>query len=166
MDWMRRDGDAVSQLLQIADDDAGAGLEAGVDDPVLAVLRAEFDVGDVNLVVIACDVDLLNALHLLHGGLRDEDCVVDDRGLGAHAGELAGTKDVAGIGEGRGDANGAGLLVHLAVDEDDAASVREDGAVGERERERKFRRSVQEIAVAWFRSCLMSARYSESLMEK
>ena len=145
---MRSDGCAVSQLLKIADDDARAGLEAGVDHPVLTMLRAERDVGDVDLVVVAGDVDLLDALQFLHGGLRDEHRVVEDCGLRAHAAELAGTKNVAGVGEGRGDANGAGLLVHLAVDEDDVAGVREDGAVGERERERKVGRGAQEIGVA------------------
>ena len=124
-------------FCRLLDDDTRAGLKTGVDDPVLAVLRAERDVGDVDLVVVAGDVNLLDALQLLHGGLRNEDRVIEDRGLRAHAAKLAGTKDIAGVGKGRSDANGAGLLVHLTVDEDDAAGVREDRAVGERESERE-----------------------------
>ena len=57
-----------------------------------------------------------------------------------HPAELARTQHISGIGKGSCDANGAGLLVHLAVDEDDAARMRQDGTVGERQSERKFGR--------------------------
>src|SRR5579864_7141038 len=145
---MGTDGNALFQLLEIAEDDAIAGMQAGSDDPVLTMLRAERHVDDVHLVAGADGVDLFEALKVLHGGLRNENGVAEDRGLSAHAAELPGTKDVAGVGEGRGDADGAGLLVHLAVDKDDAAGVREDGTVGERESERKVRRGAEEVSIA------------------
>ena len=46
------------------------------------------------------------------------------------AAELAGTQNVAGIRECGGDADRAGLLIHLAVDEDDVALVRIMLAIG------------------------------------
>ena len=52
-----------------------------------------------------------------------------------HAAELAGTQNVAGIWEGGGDADGAGLRVHLAIDEGDAAFQGIGFAVGEGQRE-------------------------------
>ena len=39
------------QLLQVVGDDAVAGLEPALDNPVVAVLRAERDVDDVHIVV-------------------------------------------------------------------------------------------------------------------
>ncbi len=144
---LRSDGSAFPQLLQIVGDDAHAGLDTAVNDPVvLAILRSELHVDDVNLVVRVNSVDLLHALQLLNSDLRNQQGVSANLGFGRDAAELARPKNIARIGERGSDADSAGLLVHLTIDKLDLAFMRIRFAVGERQRERHGSGGVQQVA--------------------
>ena len=55
-----------------------AGWKTALDNPVVAMLRAEGHVVHVNLVVRADGVDLLLPWSSVHGRLRNENRVVQD----------------------------------------------------------------------------------------
>ncbi len=99
-------------------------------------------------VVAADDVDLVHALQLANGPLRDDDGVLQNLRLRGDAAELAGTQHVAGVGELRRDAQAAGLRADAAVHKDDVAGLRIDLAVGQRELERDGAAGVEQVAVA------------------
>ena len=109
-------------------------------------LGAELDGSQVSLVVVAGDVDLMHALQLLHRNLGNQQSIVAQLRLAPDTAELAGAKDVSGIGERGSDADGAGLCVHLAIDESDVPLHRVDLAVGECQGERNGGFAFEQVA--------------------
>ena len=129
------DGSALAKLLQVVDDDLRARSKAAFYQPVVADLGPEFDRGEMGFIVAARDIDLLQTLQFLHRNLRDEQGIVTQLRLASDTAELAGAENVVGIGEHGSDADGAGLCVHLAIDELDVTLQGIDLAVGQCQRE-------------------------------
>ena len=129
---MRAHGNAIAQFLQVVGNDSVPGSQSAGDNPVVADLRAKLNIDDMYLFVRVHGVDLLDALQLLHGDLRDEKRIVLHLGTGGDSAELARAEARYRDLEMRRDADGAGLLVHLAIDEIDMPGVRKDSAVGKR----------------------------------
>ena len=143
------------------------GAQAAFDDPVAAVLRPQLHIHDMCTWLSECDgVDLLDSLQLLNGNLGNQQRTVADFRGRRHAPELAGAQNIAGIGKCGGDADGAGLLVHLAIDEDDVPPVWVRLAIGQRKRERQIRSATRAGRLPTALRDATSARYSLSLMEK
>ena len=80
----------------------------------------------MNRVVCPDGIDLLLALKFRDRHLRNKDRIVANLSFCFYPAELARAKYIAGIWEGRGDANSPGLRVQLPINEDDLALVRID----------------------------------------
>ena len=139
---------AFTKLLQIVHDDVCTGREAAENDDVRARFRAKSDVDDVDGVVRSDGINLFLALEVGDCGLRNKDDVVCDFRIGGDAAELSGAKNVTRVGEGGSDADCSGLLIHLAINEDDAAFVRKGAAVAEFEGEGDSVRTLEQIVAA------------------
>jgi hypothetical protein len=105
--------------LKVIGDDQRAGPYTAFDQPVGADLGAELNCGHVSLTVGTGDINLVQALELLHGDLRDKEGAMANFGICLDAAELTGTEDVARVGKLGGDADRTGFRVHLAIDEGD-----------------------------------------------
>ena len=144
---VRADGRALAQLLQVVGDDVRAGRKtARSTSQLVPNCGPSSTLATWTLLSAPDDVDLLQALQLLHRDLRDKQGIVAHFVSRLDAAELAGAQNVAGIGEHGRDADGAGLRVHLAIDEHDVALVGIDLAVGERQREGNRGCTLEQIA--------------------
>src|ERR1700692_3588151 len=97
----------------------------------------------MSLTVGTGDINLVQALELLHGDLWDEQRAMANFGIGLDATELTGTEDVARVGKRGGDADRTGLRVHLAIDEGDVPLQRKDLSVCKCESKWKHRGILQ-----------------------
>src|SRR5215813_4181964 len=131
--FLRDDRHARPHALQALDDDPVARLQALLDDPEVSVDRPRLDDLDRHLVVRAHNGDLVAALQLRDRSLRHEDRAFLHVHGDPHLGVLAGPKHVAGVREGSGELDGAGLGVDLAAHEDRLAVMGEDRTVGQDE---------------------------------
>src|SRR6266513_5843187 len=130
---VRRQPDFLAGAYPVAslDDDALAGLQPLGHHPQRANSHIDLDRADVDRVVGAYHGDLMNALNVLDGTLRDQ-----ERGLfhlddGADLGVLAGPQQVARVRKHPSREHGAGGDVHLSVESRCAYRVGIDGAVGQ-----------------------------------
>src|SRR5689334_9848830 len=110
---LRDDRHARPDPLDALDDDPVAGLQALLDDPLVAVDGSGLDDLDGDLVVRADDADLVAPLELGDGALRNDDRALLDVHRDAHLGVLARAEEVAGIREGARELDRAGLDVDL-----------------------------------------------------
>src|SRR5262245_17711847 len=76
LDRLRIDDQSIAHALQAVDDDALAGLEPVLDDPVVVDPRPRLDGADAHFVLGADDGHLVCALDFLHGALRNDDRVL------------------------------------------------------------------------------------------
>src|SRR6266571_7935726 len=130
---VRRQPDFLAGAYPVAslDDDPLAGLQPLRHRPQRANPHIDLDRADVDRVVGADHCDLMNALHVLDGTLRDQ-----ERGLlhlddGADLGVLAGPQQVARVRKHSSCEHGAAGYVHLSVESRCASRVGIDGAVGQ-----------------------------------
>ena len=162
---MRSDRSTFTELLKVVCDDHRARVDATFNEPVGADLWAELDSREVSFAIGAGEIDLVQSLELLHRNLRDEQGVVANFRGSFDAAELARAQNVARIREGGGDADSAGLRVYLAIDESDfpfCGKTSPFESVRVSRTASAFRsRSPPLLPRRW-----VSARYSESLMEK
>src|SRR2546425_7588887 len=113
------------------DDDPLAGLQPLRHRPERANPHVDLDRADVNRIVGADHRDLVDALHVLDGALRDQ-----ERGLlhlddGANLRVLAGPQQISRVRKHRSREHGAAGNVHLSVESRCAPRVGIDGAVGQ-----------------------------------
>ncbi len=123
----------VAQPLESLHDHPLAALQPFLDDPLAADLLAGGHLARLDLVAFADHDDRVGALQLLHRALRDEQRVLHHLRLGLHLAVEPGAERPPGVGEGEVHAEGPGLRVDGAVDEDELARVGMLGAVGEDE---------------------------------
>src|SRR5712691_11465735 len=90
---------AGARAVDALDDDPLARLQSLRDDPQRAHARARLHGPYLDCVVGLDDGDLVHALDVLHGPLRDEERVLLHLDDGPNLGVLAGAQDVAGIGK-------------------------------------------------------------------
>src|ERR1700733_16266413 len=114
---MRTDWNALPKLLQVIHNTLSPRRAAGLRNPAGADLRAQVHRLHMRLAVGPGDVNLVQPLKLKHRHLRNEQCTVAKLGLSLDAPELAGPQHIARVGKGSRDTDGAGLRVHLAIDE-------------------------------------------------
>ena len=113
------------------DDDPLAGLQALVDEPVVALPVADFDDPLLDLFVLADHPDEVALGTLLHGALRHQDGVGTQGTEHAHAHELPGPQNRGRIRQHRAHEEGAGLLAERGIRETHAAAVGKHAAVGQ-----------------------------------
>src|SRR5205809_6559966 len=130
---VRRQPDFLAGTYPVAalDDDPLAGLQPLGHHPQRANSHVDLDRADVDRVVGADHGDLMNALNVLDGTLRDQ-----ERGLlhlddGADLRVLAGPQQVARVRKHPSREHGAAGDVHLSVESRCASRVGIDGAVGQ-----------------------------------
>src|SRR5208282_1220814 len=114
---------ALPHLLHAFGDDAIARLEPAVNDPVAADAVAHLNSSDFRLVVGIDNRDLVTALQLGDGALRNHQRVVLDADHGANLSVAAGTQNVSRIWKQAGNSNRACAFVYLAVSEEELALV-------------------------------------------
>ncbi len=109
------------------------GLTPLLDDPERADALADLHVAERDLVVGADHRHAVEILQFLHGALRHQ----QGAGVGVEqqprAAVLTGPQQQIRIGEFELNAQGAGRRVDRALDQVDAAGLRVDAAVGERQ---------------------------------
>jgi hypothetical protein len=102
----------------------------------------------VGYVVAADGDDLVHTLKFGDCSLGNDDGVMQDRGVGGDAAELAGAQQIAGVGEAGGDTDGTGLGADGAVYEDDVPGLWVDLAVGEGQLKGKGVSAGQQVLLA------------------
>ena len=112
-------------------DDPFAGLYALSDDVVLPTRSPSVTLRSATLLFVADDVNDIGALHLRDGFLRHQQSVFRHGRGQPDAAELTGPQQGFRIGELGDEAQGAGLQVHCAVGDDDAALLGKCGAVSQ-----------------------------------
>ena len=123
MGWTGYPGRRFAAVLQFDDafgDDLILRGEAGLDDPEAADAAAHFHSLEGHFAHIAFfgdDIDVVLALHLLHGSLRQKQGTGQSLRHDADAAELARTKDFFGIREFDAEFHGARGGIHGAVHE-------------------------------------------------
>src|SRR5918998_6453318 len=121
---LRVDRRAGSDFLRALCDDRLARLQALLDDPHRLDALADLDGAEADLVVAAHDGDLIAALQLRDGALRDEERLLPHAGHGAHAAVLTRAQSVPGIREDSREPDRARLLVHLPVGDEEPSALR------------------------------------------
>src|SRR5438477_6722278 len=102
---LRVDGRAFAQFLEAVDDHRAFGRKTALDDPVVAMLRAQGDVIHVHSAIRAYGVHLLLTLELNYCRLGYEHRMMPHFGIGPHAAKLSWTQEVMRIGKGGRDAD-------------------------------------------------------------
>ena len=125
------DGVAGFQFLEALDDHLLAWLEPLRDDPLGADAFADSHRPDLYLVLRRDDGDLVAALQFAHSALGNQQGALTDRDGGADLRVLARAHHVPRVGKQRGDADRAGLHIHLPVREEEPPLVGIDLAVAE-----------------------------------
>src|SRR6266446_5682202 len=113
------------------DDDPLARFQPLPDDPQGADSLAELNLSHVHRIVGPNHGDLMDALQILHGALRNEQRAffhVDD---GSHLRVLAGTQEIGRVREHTPDADGAGRRPDRAVQDRDRPPIGVRRPVGE-----------------------------------
>src|SRR5262245_44061959 len=129
-------GRALAHLHQTFGDHPFAGLHAGGDDPQIPDALAERHRADRDEVVVADDRDLIVALQLRHGALRDQQRVRHRRGGESDAAVAAGAEDVVWIREDAGDADRSGARADFAVGKRNRSGVFVDAAIAKQQLKR------------------------------
>ena len=117
MEGLRIDEHPGPDLLDSLSNDALAGFDALINDPVVSDGLAESHGPNAHLVIAADNCQLARALQIEDCLLRYEQRFTVHVNGGAHFGVLAGTQNIARIWEYPGNANGARPDIDLAVRE-------------------------------------------------
>src|SRR5262245_12907073 len=130
------DDGTVSHLQQALDDDAFTGFQTRRHDPEIANALADHHLPDRDDVVAADDCDLMTALQLGHGALRNQHRFRNGRDGEADAPVASGTQQVVRVRKDPRDPDGSGCGVDFSIGERNRPRAFVDASIREHQLKR------------------------------